>query len=66
MRMSVRERAACEIHASDRRAQAQVRRRLHSLAQGNPEKVKAFLAERPLSEVRNNPAMMRLKQIVGA
>ena len=66
MRASRNEQAACAVFAGDQRAQRQARRRLHSLAQGNPEKVKEFLANQPIAKVRNNPAMMSLSRIVGA
>lgn len=65
MRVSAAERAAIGVFLSDQKAQAQARRRLQRRAKAEPEKVRAFLATRPVAEIRNNPAMLHLQRIVG-
>ncbi len=63
MRLSRRESAAAAVFTLRQRSQQAAKRRLDRLAEANPDKVRAYLAKQPTAEVRNCPAMMRLKRI---
>ncbi len=65
MRVSRKEASAIDAFNLRQRAQRQAASRLYARAAAEPEKVRAYLATKSASEIRNSPQMMRLTRIVG-